>query len=148
MMAYDIGEIQAAIWRTEEAVQFQTERLATETDPVLGTVAMRSLASLRDLLAIQQRMLDVLLKSGATISIPSSLSCGHERGSEDFAGRDARSRVSVALSAAAPGDDGSYAFAAPPAGALAASSTEGLPAIEYYTTDGTTGSQTVAIDAT
>lgn len=61
-MPYDIGEMQAAIWRTEEALDQQREQLLSQSDPQLKEIARRGLSTLEDLLTLQTGMLEVLLR--------------------------------------------------------------------------------------
>ena len=72
-MPYDIGEMQAAIWRTEEAIEQHRSELLSQDDRQLKDIARRGLSTLEDLLLLQNGMLAVLLRvhdDGADIAHP------------------------------------------------------------------------------
>ena len=61
-MKFDIGNVQAAVWQTEEAIASKRLELERADDERLGKMFGRSLAGLEDLLAIQQRTLEFLVR--------------------------------------------------------------------------------------
>ena len=69
-MRFDIGNLQAAVWQTEEAIDWKRLDLEHEDDAVLSAVLVRSLAGLENLLAIQQRTLDFLIRQDGWVPEP------------------------------------------------------------------------------
>ena len=61
-MRFDIGNMQASVWQTEEAVDLKRLELQCADDERLEETLARSLAALESLLAIQRQTLDLLVR--------------------------------------------------------------------------------------
>lgn len=60
-MSMAVGRIQAAIWRTEEAIELQKLRIAEANDPRLVEIERHGLGTLEDALDIHRRTLEFML---------------------------------------------------------------------------------------